>query len=57
MSTLFLILKTIFLLVGIVYTFSNVVKAFRGKYISALTIWVMAIGITGYLLIEFWLGY
>ena len=43
------ILTIIFLLLAIVYGFTNIVKAFRGQRISSIEIWLMAIGIAGFI--------
>lgn len=51
-----IVLKCIFLLMTIVYTFSNIVKAVRGQHIGAFGLWAMGIGIVGTVLLNFWLG-
>jgi hypothetical protein len=50
------IIKYICLFFGILYGFSNVVKAFRSLPIHAPQLWIMALGIVGYVLLEFELG-
>lgn len=42
-------LKMIFLLIAIVYTFSNAIKAKRGHPIKGFNIVLMAIGIVGFI--------
>lgn len=51
-----IILKALFLLIGIVYTFSNVGKMlfFRHNNITGFQIWMMAIGIVGFITMQFW---
>lgn len=41
------ILTIIFMLLGIAYTFSNVIRAFYKQSVSGFQIWAMAIGIVG----------
>ena len=45
------LLKYICLFLAIIYTFSNTVKAFRGLPISSPQLWLMGIGIVGYLIL------
>ena len=49
MTGLLLVAKYIFLTIAIVYTFSNVVKGLRGLGITDGQLWLMAIGIVGYI--------
>lgn len=51
-----LFLKYLCMTIAIAYGFSNIVKVFRGKAVSAPCIWMMAIGIVGYVLLKFELG-
>ena len=46
------IFKIIFLVLAIVYTFSNIVKTIRNQNLEASPIWMMAIGIVGFLAIQ-----
>ena len=48
------ILKFICLALAITYGFSNVGKLFRGRYVGAFQIWFMAIGIAGFVTLQ-WL--
>ena len=50
------VLKWIFLVVAIAYTFSNVVKACRRQTIRNYQIWIMANAIVGFLVFQFRLG-
>lgn len=47
------ILRIIFLLLAIVYGFSNTIKAVRGQRIGSIAVWLMAIGIVGFIAIQF----
>ena len=49
-----IILKCICLLLAIVYGFSNIVKSFRGHSVSDFQMWAMAIGIVGFIYLQFW---
>lgn len=52
------ILKIIFLLLAIMYGFSNVVKAFKGLEINDVQIMLMAIGIVGFIAFQLeWLAF
>ena len=53
MNTFLIVLKYICLLLAIVYTFVNVVKAFRGLDITSGAVWLMATSIVGYVVLEF----
>ena len=53
MNTFLIVLKYICLLLAIVYTFVNVVKAFRGLDITSGAVWLMATSIVGYIVLEF----
>ena len=57
MNIFMIILKAILLLLGCVYAFSNIGKLFYKGTIYGGQIWLMCIGIIGYITIEFWLGY
>lgn len=48
-----LIMKLLFLVVAIVYTFSNFTKLIRGQKIYALNMWIMAISIVGFGYLQF----
>lgn len=49
-------LKIIFLVIAVAYTYSNTVKTFRGQGISSRNIFLMAIGIVGFIAFQFeWL--
>lgn len=51
------ILKCAFLIVGIVYGFGNIGRIIYKKSISDLQLFIMAIGIVGFLALQFnWLG-
>lgn len=49
-----IVLKCIFLLVAIMYTFSNIVRAFRNQPISNTQIILMAAGIVGFIYLQWW---
>ena len=51
------VLKFLFLIVAIVYTFSNVAKVFRKLAISNFQLYAMATSIVFYYILEFELGY
>lgn len=53
MTVLKNILRIIFLLLAIIYGFANTIKAIRGHNISAGAISLMAIGIVGFIAIQF----
>ena len=57
MNMMFIILKYVCLVPAIVYTFSNITKGFRGHAISTKNLYLMAISISAYCLLEFGLGY
>ena len=50
------ILKYVFLTFAIRYTFSNFGRLFSGQGVKSATMWIMSIGISGYLLFQFGLG-
>lgn len=54
-----IILKALFLTLGMVYAFSNVGKLIiRGRNsisITGLQIWLMSIGIVGFITLQYWL--
>lgn len=52
-----LYLKYICLLFAIVYTYSNIVKTFRGNAIGSSQLFIMGASIVGYILLEFELGF
>lgn len=52
-----IVLKYLFLFTAIVYTFCNVVNAFRGNKVHAAQLFLMALGIIGYLIMTVELGY
>ena len=50
------ILKIIFLIIAVIYFYSNTAKVFRGQAISSFQIILMAIGIVGFIAFQFnWL--
>lgn len=51
------VLKYVCLVTSIVYTFSNIVKAFRRHAISAANLWIMAVSIAAFCLLTIELGY
>ena len=53
---IFTVLKAAFLLLGIVYGFSNTVKAFRNQSVGEFQMWAMGLGIVGFVTMHFWLG-
>lgn len=51
------ILKCVFLIFGIVYGFGNIGRLKYGKVIGTFQLYAMAIGIVGFLALQFnWLG-
>ena len=46
--------KFIYLFLAIFFGFSNIVKAFRGLAITNTQLFLMAIGIVGYIYFQFW---
>ena len=48
-----ILLKLVCLLVGVIYGFSNTVKATRGQGIGFIQIVLMALGIVGFVFIQF----
>ena len=53
MELMLILLKFVCLVVGIVYGFSNIVKAKRGQGIGFIQIVLMALGIVGFVFIQF----
>lgn len=51
-----IILKAIFLLWAIVYGFGNICRAANKQDISAMQMWLMGIGVVGFITLQFWLG-
>ena len=51
-----LFLKFVCLVVGILYTFRNIVAAGRGLSISSAQMWLMAVPDAGFIALQFWLG-
>lgn len=49
------IIKCIFLFLAITYGFSNTVKAFRKMAISEAQMFLMGIGIVGFIYLQFWM--
>lgn len=54
---IFTILKYVCLLFAITYTFSNAVKWSRGHEIAGVNMVIMALSITGFIVLQFELGY
>lgn len=57
MNTFMIMLKSISLVIGCVYGFSNIGKLFYKQQIGGLQIWMMCLGIVGFIMIHFWLGF
>ena len=57
MNIFMIFLKALLLAVGCVYGFSNIGKLIRGQTIYSVRIWLMVIGLIGFVTIHFWLGY
>ena len=57
MEIFMIILKALLLAVGCVYGFSNIGKLMRSQEIYGSQIWLMVIGIIGFVTIHFWIGY
>lgn len=51
------VLKYVCLFLAIVYGFGNVVRTFRGQTIHSPQVLLMGLGIVGYILLEFELGF
>ena len=47
------IIKLLCLLLAILYGFSNIAKLIRGQRISSIQVFLMAIGIVGFIAIQF----
>lgn len=52
-----IVLKYLCLLLAVTYTFSNIGRACRGEAVYAPQILLMGLGIVGYILLEFELGF
>ena len=57
MTIMMIILKYICFVIGLIYGFGNIVRAQRRLTIHGPQIWLMALGIAGYLLLEIDLGF
>ena len=52
-----IILKYIFLAVAIMFTFTNILRGFRGQNVSGMNVIIMSVAIAGYMMIEFGFNY
>lgn len=52
------ILKIIFLIIAVAYSYSNTARVFRGQSVSSVQVLLMAIGIVGFIAFQFgWLAF